>query len=218
VDVWTPLQDACCTAPSDWLDAGQSDSYVTAVPSGFVREVVVDVRCYNTKNTRGGVVHVKEPTVYYHYFEEVLVGPERTRKVHRTALLRAAKRGGGKGKPKVPAEETVEGFMAAYPYVRSWGRLLQLKDFVFETGTRKAATAAVAKPTPAATTGTRNVAKAATAAVAKPTPAAATGSRKDAKAAPMPATPKPAAAKAKQVSVNEYTPCYVPPPSVRKGQ
>lgn len=169
VGAWTPLQDACCASPSDWLDAGQSDSYVTAVPSGFVREVVVDKRCYN-KTTRGAHVK-KEPTVYYHYFEEVLVGPQRTRKVHRTALLRAAeRRSGGKGEPTVSAKESVQNFLMLNPYVRSWGRKLQLKDFVFETGTRKAPPPAAAKPNAADATGTRKVDKAAS----KPAVAATT--------------------------------------------
>jgi hypothetical protein len=151
VRTWAAVQDACCAAPSDWLDAGQSDSYVTTVPSGFIREVVVDPRCYNKETKRGAPM--RKPSVYYHYFEEVLVGPKRTRKVQRTALLRA-RRG-----TTVRADETVENFLVRHPHVRVRGRVLQLKDFVFETGTRDAAPLAAA-------TGSRKVGKAASEAAA----------------------------------------------------
>lgn len=79
-----------------------------SVPTGFIREVVLDEQSC----TRA---------VYYHYFEEV--GPERA--VRETALLRTvmSKEGG------VDEKETVAGFLRRHPHVQG----LRITDFNFRT-------------------------------------------------------------------------------------
>jgi hypothetical protein len=117
--VWCTFQDACCETPSDYLDAGQSDLYVPTVPHGFIREVVIDEQS-----------HAR--AVYYHYFEEVLVGPAGSRMVQRTALLRAAVCEAGVDAKTfdgwMEMSVTVAGFMLSNPWVE-----VTPKDFNFRT-------------------------------------------------------------------------------------
>jgi hypothetical protein len=104
------LQDACCEVPADWMDAGESDLYVSNVPAGCMREVVIHEQAMSsaTLSPSARPAH----SVYYHYFQATRArkGPS----VRRKALLRAAA-----NPDDADVEDTVQGT-----------RTLTVKDFL----------------------------------------------------------------------------------------
>jgi len=120
---------------SDWLDAEQGDLDVPVVPTGFMREVVLDEQCYSHP------LAPRSRTVYYHNFVEVPNAPPGSPLVRRTALLRAA--GAAVDMANMDAEDTVEGFLRSHPHLTDAG--LQHANFAFVD-------AAVEAPAPPSTT------------------------------------------------------------------